>query len=185
MRRLSLLVLSVVVLGVAAPAAAQEVVVEGGQGGHGFGVGVEQNLGGLTGAAFVYDATHFHIDVLFGFQHFSNDGPDTTLFGIGARFFYVISQMGAADFSLGGGVGIVQSDRGNASDTEMQIEGAAQIRAFVVPNVAVTASLGLAILTNGDLNVGGGPVLFGGEGESAFGIGGQLFGGFGLTYFFR
>ncbi len=152
---------------------------------HGPGIGVEQNLGGLTGAAFVWDAGRFHIDILFGLQHFNEDGPDATVFGLGGRFFFVLHDMGSADFSLGGGVAVLQTDFGDASDTEIQLEAAAQIRVFLVPNVSLTASLGLVLLTANDLDVGGGPVLGGGSGESAIGIGGQLMGGFGLIYFFR
>lgn len=168
---------------VTATAAAQSEPVS--SGGRGIGLGVEQNLGGLSGAALVYDAGSFHFDVLLGLKHYSNDGPDATFLGLGGRFFFVLHSFGMADFSIGGGLGILQSDVGDNSDTEIQIEGAAQIRLFLVPNVSLTASLGLVFLTANDNNVGGGPVLAGGTGETALGIGGGLFGGFGLIYFFR
>jgi hypothetical protein len=151
--------------------------------GHGPGVGVEANLGGLRGAAFVYDASAFHIDVLFALAHASMDGPDTSIFGVGARFFYVLHRLGPADFGLGAGLGIIDSDVGGRSDTEIQIEGGAQIRAFIVPNVSLTASLGLVILS-ADRNTVQAP-FFTAEGDSAFGIGGQAFAEFGLVYFFR
>jgi hypothetical protein len=154
-------------------------------GGHGPGIGIEQNLGGLTGAAFVYDAGRFHIDLILGIASFKNDGPDTTIFGAGARFFFVVHDLGAADFSLGAGLGLVQTEFNDDSDTTIQVEAAAQIRAFIVPNVCITASLGLVLLTADERRVGGGPVLGGATGESAFGIGGQLLGNFGITYFFR
>jgi Tfp pilus assembly protein PilZ len=50
------------------------------------------------------------------------------------------------------------------------LEGAAQIRAFIVPNVALSASAGLGLVLTKDNN-------------SAT-IGGQLGGTFGVTYFF-
>ena len=53
--------------------------------------------------------------------------------------------------------------------TDIHIDGGAQVRTFVVPNVALAASLGLAIVS----------------GDADFvGITGQLFGSIGATYFF-
>ena len=81
--------------------------------GHGPGVGVESNLGGLTGATFVYDAGRFHVDVLFGFEHTSRAGADISSFGIAGRLFFVVHHMERADL----GLGVVRSDFGNDHET--------------------------------------------------------------------
>lgn len=169
-----------IVLAAAGTASAQEVAE-----GHGPGVGVESNLGGLTGATFVYDAGRFHIDVLFGFDHTSRTGPDLSSVGFAGRFFFVIHRMERADFGLGAGLGVVRSDFGNENETNLHIEAAAQIRAFIAPNVALLASLGLAVVTADNGNLPSGPVVTGNNGDTEFGFGGQLLGGFGLTYYFR
>jgi hypothetical protein len=174
----TLLLVSTMVLAISGTAAAQQ------SGGHGPGVGIEQTLGGLTGATFSYDASSFHIDIVAALVHFSSEGADATRFGLAGRFFFTLHDMGAADFSLGGGLGLVREDEGEQGDTQVHIEGAAQIRVFLVPNVAITGSLGLVILT-ADEGVGGGPIAGGGSGETVFGFGGQLNGAFGLIYYFR
>ena len=172
------------VLALSTAAAAQPA--DAGGGGHGPGVGVEQTLGGLTGATFSWDASAFHIDIVAGLAHFSDDGTaaDGTRLGIAGRFFFTLHDMGAADFSLGGGLGIVNRDFGDNSDTEIQVEGAAQIRVFLVPNVALLASLGLVILTADD-GVGSGSIAGGGGSDTIFALGGQLNAAFGLIYYFR
>ncbi len=55
----------------AGAASAQEIILEG----HGPGIGVEENLGGLSGATFVYDAGRFRVDILLGLEHVSQPGP--------------------------------------------------------------------------------------------------------------
>lgn len=140
----------------------------------GIGVGAEATLTGIVGGTFVYDAQAFHIDALLGgsFQH-----NDSSL-AVAGRFFFPVHRSQYADFSLGPGIGLVHTThdpdgdgpQGRVSSTPIHLEGAAQIRAFIVPNVALSASLGLGIvLTNND--------------NSAV-IGGQLGGSFGVTYFF-
>jgi hypothetical protein len=158
--------------------------------GHGPGVGMESNLGGLTGASFVYDFGKFRIDALFGLSHESNvngSGVDITDFGIAGRFFYVVHRMERADFGLGGGLGIVHeslSDGAGPNETNIQIELAAQIRVFLAPNVALLGSLGFAVTTADNEVLLGGAVV-GARGNGTFGIGGQLLAGFGATYYFR
>ncbi len=176
----TLLACSILAL-VTSTAAAQEIVTDG----HGAGIGVEQNLGGLTGGAFVYDAAHFHVDVLLGIAHISENGPDFSSVGVAGRFFYVVHRLDRADFSIGGGLGLERTDLGNAHETNIHIEAAAQIRAFITGNVALSAALGLVIVTADNNGLPSGPVVGGGQGDTEFGFGGQLFGGFGLTYFFR
>lgn len=151
--------------------------------GHGPGVGVEENLGGLSGGSFVYDAGRFRIDAILGIAHRSErGGGSVTDFGIGGRFFYVVHRMERADFSIGGGVAIVHED--NPSDTNVQVELAAQIRVFVAPNVSLSGSLGFVIVTADNNVILGGPVTAA-NGDGAFGFGGQLLAGLGITYYFR
>jgi hypothetical protein len=153
--------------------------------GHGPGIGVEQNLGGLTGGTFVYDAGTFHVDVLFGLAHVTLTGADETDFGIGGRFFFVVHHMERADLGLGGGVAIVRQEIGDRHETNIHIEGGAQIRAFIAPNVALLASLGIVVVTADNVILLDSPVTGSASGSGSFGIGGQLTGGFGLTYYFR
>jgi len=146
----------------------------------GIGVGAEATLTGIVGATFVYDAEAFHIDALLGgtsplggsFQH-----NDSSL-AVAGRFFFPIHRSQSADFSLGPGIGLVHvthdpdgdGPQGRVSTNPVHLEGAAQIRAFVVPNVALSASAGLGVVLTNNNN-------------SAV-IGGQLGGSFGVTYFF-
>jgi hypothetical protein len=178
--RKTLVFVSVLAL-VPAAAGAQEFVE-----GHGPGVGIEENLGGLSGGSFVWDAGRFRIDAILGIAHESERGNGSvTDFGVGGRFFFVVHRMERADFSLGGGFAVVHEDvDGGPNETNLQIELAAQIRAFVAPNVALSGSLGFAIVTADNNIILGGPVTSG-NGDGAFGFGGQLLAGFGVTYYFR
>src|SRR5215813_3017737 len=161
----------------ASVAASQELVD-----GHGPGVGVEENLGGLTGGSFVYDAGRFRVDAILGIAHLSlHGGGSITDFGIGGRFWYVLHRMERADFSIGGGVAIVHED--NPSDTNVHLELAAQIRVFIAPNVSLSGSLGFVIVTADNDVILDGPVTTN-NGTGAFGFGGQLLAGLGATYFF-
>jgi len=63
---------------------------------------------------------------------------------------------------------------GGASQTLTAFEPGALIRAFVTPNVAIFARGGLAFVF-GDTGSGG----------TELGLGGQVSGAFGATYFFR
>ena len=137
----------------------------------GIGVGAEMTLTGITGATFVYDAEAFHIDALLGalFQH------DDSQVAVAGRFFFPVHRSQFADFSLGPGIGLVHQshhpdDAPTVSTNPVHLEGAAQIRAFIVPNVALSATAGLgAVLTKNNNTVT---------------IGGQVGGSFGVTYFF-
>jgi hypothetical protein len=140
----------------------------------GVGIGAEATLTGIVGATFVYDADVFHVDALLGgsFQH--NDSS----VAVAGRLFFPVHRSQSADFSLGPGIGLVHVTHdpdgdgplGRVSSNPVHVEGAAQIRAFVVPNVALSASAGLG-------------VVFTENNNNAI-IGGQLGGSFGVTYFF-
>lgn len=143
---------------------------EGGSGG-GFGVGVVAMItpGGPTGAEVVYDPGRFHVEGILGFA--SVEGGETDI-ALGGRFWWHLATSTAADFSLGGGVGFVLVDQPDPFEdqTNIHLEGGAQIRTFVVPNVALAGSLGLAIVS--------------GDEADFVGITGQLFGAIGVSYFF-
>jgi hypothetical protein len=137
-----------------------------------------QSSGAPSGALFVYDAGPFHVDAIFGFASVDTGllfGGDATAVGLGGRFLYVIHQAEFADFSVGGGLGFshFSPDEGDSA-TNVYFEGLAQIRAFIVPNVALSASLGLAAGFLDD-NVGG----------DGFGILGNTTGAAGIAYYFR
>jgi hypothetical protein len=185
MRSLTMLSLSVpLFVAGAALAQAPEVITTSAE--HGPGVGIEQSLGGITGAGFSYDAARFHIDALLGYGHYNEEGDnDLSLLGVAGRFFFEVHEMPGADFSLGGGLGIVMTEIGDASDTAIEIEGVAQIRVWIVPNVAFSGSLGFAFLTADDGQIVGGAVGGVRAAESIYGIGGQLTGALGLFYYFR
>lgn len=137
----------------------------------GIGVGAEATMTGIVGATFVYDAEVFHIDALLGgnFQH-----NDSTL-AVAGRFFFPVHRSQSADFSLGPGIGLTHQSHHpdntpTTSTNPLHLEGAAQIRAFVVPNVALSASAGLGVVLA--------------DNNNSATIGGQLGGSFGVTYFF-
>lgn len=153
-------------------------------GGAAWGVGVETPItfslagGGLAGiapiglASVVYDAGNFHVDGLLGFATVE-DGD--TLIDLGGRVFFVVHDSAAADFSLGGGLSILHTSPDNDladDDTDIHLEGGAKIRAFITPNVSMHAQVGVGVLLED-------------EGSDVLGIFGELFGGFGVTYFFR
>ncbi|HEY5376250.1 MAG TPA: hypothetical protein VIK01_21365 [Polyangiaceae bacterium] len=140
----------------------------------GFGVGAEATLTGIVGATFVYDTDLFHIDALLGAAFRQNESS----LAVAGRLFFPVHRSQSADFSVGPGIGLVHVTQdpdgggplGRVSTNPVHVEGAAQIRAFVVPNIALSATAGLgAVFTKND--------------NSAI-IGGQVGGSFGVTYFF-
>jgi hypothetical protein len=145
-----------------------------GAGRAGFGAGAEYTLTGLLGGTFVYDAGTWHADVLLNsnFAHAQNQ------IGVAGRFFFVLHQSAAADFSIGPGIGFVHRHRENDDGSNPQdfndihVEGGLQIRAFVVSNVALSASAGI------------GAVFPSSPDHSSASIGGQAGASFGITYFF-
>jgi hypothetical protein len=137
----------------------------------GFGIGAEATTTGIVGGTFVYDASAFHIDALLG----GTFNPEDSVVAVAGRLFFPLHTSQSADFSIGPGVGIQRrtdrpANEPSVSTNAAHIEGAVQIRAFVVPNVALSASAGVgAVFRNGS--------------NSAV-IGGQLGGALGITYFF-
>jgi hypothetical protein len=139
----------------------------------GVGLGAEATTTGIVGATFVYDASVFRIDALLG----ADFVPNETTVATAGRFFFPLHRGQMADFSIGPGIGLVHTnirppgDAPNTSRNDVHLEGAVQIRAFVVPNVAFSASAGLGMVLRSGGNTSGV-------------IGGQLGGSLGVTYFF-
>ena len=136
-----------------------------------FGVGIHAMLTGPFGPAIVYNMSRFHIEGIIAFE--SNGATDLA---VGGRFWFHAHQTAASTLSLGGGLGFtsretepIPPETRSDDPTNIRLEGGAQIRFFPVPNVAVSASAGLAVLS-GDADL--------------FALTGQLTGGAGLTYFF-
>lgn len=152
--------------------------------GHGVGVGAERTLGGVTGATFVYDNGRLTVTGLFGFVNVSIPGDDFTAFALGARIGFNVHRAAQADFSLGGGLTLVNAEVAGDSEANLHLEGVAQIRAFLNPNVALSAQLGLAIIVVDEFLVASD---LGGASPSddQIRLTGQIAGGFGITYFFK
>lgn len=128
-----------------------------------FGVGGQLALSGFGGMQVIYEMPDYHVDGLISFF----DEADTTI-TIGGRFFWKVRRSERADFSLGAGIGF--SHINDADVDILHIEAVGQIRAFLAPAVALSASFGVALQTlDGD----------------AVGLGANLLGGAGITYFFR
>ncbi len=149
--------------------------------GHGLGIGAATMLNGTSGAMATWGTSGFHIDGLFGLRRYT-EGEATTRFSVAARGWYHLHAASFADFSLGGGLGIhrwVSAPGTPRSDThyDISLEVGAQIRAFIVPNVALVSDLGLGMLFGDNDNI-----LFGGQ---SIGGGEFVTGSMGIAYFFE
>ncbi len=161
-------------------ALAQGGGVVGSDGQRSIGVGVQQTLGGISGATFVYDGGMFHVDAILGFASVDQGDDDAVTIVVAGRFFYLLHRAERADFGIGGGVGYHSMSEGEMDFSFIDIEVGAQIRAFLVPNVALSAGLG-AVLASGDFD----EISFGsGRGSIDGDRGIRLGGEFGLTYYF-
>ena len=156
--------------------------------GRGIGVGAVTMLNGFDGALVTWGSAGggFHADGFFGLRHYSPNGNTTTSFSVGGRFWYHVHAAQFADFSLGGGLGLLHWNtnpgfQNNDSRLDLALQVGGQIRAFVVPNVALLADLGIGVFfgPHDDLLIGGQSVGGGGGGESF--VNGTL----GIAYFFE
>lgn len=109
-----------------------------------------------------WDASQWRVEGLIGLLF--RDGAGTS-FGFGARGFYVVHKTKFADFGVGGLLGLVVG-----GGAVFLIEPSAQIRAFIVENVALTATLGMGIAV--------------GDVRATIALLGQVTGGLGITYTF-
>ena len=147
-------------------------------GGAGIGIGAAVTLTGLAAfgpaAQFVYDASIFHVEALFGFNSREVAGGErVTVYAFGVGGWYHLHRGASSDFSVGALIGIDTTSGPGPSTTVTSFEPGAQVRAFVTPNVAAFARVGLGF-------------RFGDTGDGTeVGLGGQATGGFGFTYFFR
>jgi hypothetical protein len=152
--------------------------------GRGVGLGAATMLNGASGAMFTWGSWGggFHVDGLFGLHHY-RDGENTTSFGFAGRFWYHVHAAAFADLSLGGGLGITSwtenpGGPGEDSHLDLSLQVGAQIRAFIVPNVALIGDLGLGATFGGHSVAGAGEP----EGPPANQF---LLGTLGIAYFFE
>lgn len=140
----------------------------GGQPGS-IGVGVEGQLSGLSGASMNYDAGDFHVGAFLGFNDPGGTNDDTL--ALGGRFFFHLHSTTSSDFSLGANLGIasINNDPPVDRQTQLFLEPAFQVRAFVVSNVALSFTGGVVIGVMDADNVN---------------LGGQLTGTAGIHYYF-
>jgi hypothetical protein len=112
----------------------------------------------------------FHVDGLFGLYH-----DTATDFDLGVRGWYHIHAASSADFSVGAGVGMIRRKRGlpagASAQWDFEMDIGAQIRAFIVPNVALLGSLGLGLYIPD-------------SGPTALEVAGNLVGTVGAAYYF-
>jgi hypothetical protein len=185
MRRIHLFVMSLAVASVLAPALAHAqtpapsaATVTGATSGRGLGIGIGavHVLNGNTDALFTWGegGGRFHVDGLFGLHR---DGE--TDFDIGARFWYHVHAMALADLSLGIGGVLISDGRREPLDRlyHFVLEVGAQMRAFVVPNVAVLGTVGLGVRFN---DGGDDSLLINGQT-----VGGGVAGSIGIAYYFE
>lgn len=113
-------------------------------------------------------AGRFHLDGLFGFLN-----HNTNNFDIGVRGWYHLHATPFSDLSAGGGITLISwKARGGSRQTDFQMELGAQIRAFIVSNVALLGAVGMNM-------------YFPDSGSSTFIISGNLVGSIGLAYYFQ
>ncbi|HUS68152.1 MAG TPA: hypothetical protein VMZ28_26645 [Kofleriaceae bacterium] len=188
MRSIAALAIASALLLVPRLAAAQAESGAGGSEATGLGVGIQAMQGsaevdvpigigltetfslGVAGPAVTYQTPQFHIDGILNF----GSQNDTTTVGAAGRFFYELHSTQASDLSIGGGLGFfhinIDNDGGDDySETLIQFEVGAKIRAFLSPSVCLNGSVGLGLISGDfDHNI----------------FTGQILGGVGLTYFF-
>ncbi len=187
MRRtiLSTIIFVVAALTLSSSAEAQTVAAgASSQHGRGPGVGAVTMLNGMDGAMFTWGSGGWHMDALFGLRHYRPNAGNsyTTAFSLGGRFWYHVHAAQFADFSLGGGLGLVRYETnpgnpGNDDRLDLLLQVGGQMRAFIVPNVALLADVGIGAYFGPDDNI-----LIGGN---SIGGGGFVQGTLGIAYFFE
>jgi hypothetical protein len=206
---LNLVIATAAILGLAAPAFAQESTappsapapevkrsgrMAGDVGSGGLGVGGTVFLSGLAGPEVVYDFGAWHLNGMVGFRSVPNGfgNRDTDfVFGVGGWYHLHIGEN--SDFSLGGNFGLETFSPGgnpmNANPpgaTGFEFEPGAQIRAFITPNVALHGGLGI-VLAFGD-QVGGagiGVTVPGSRLNKEIDLTAGVTADLGFTYYFR
>jgi hypothetical protein len=160
--------------------------------GRGIGVGAITMLNGTSGGLVTWGnpSGAFHIDGFFGLHryHYDPGNTSTTAFSVGGRGWYHIHAASFADFSLGGGIGLTRWETapgqpGNDDRIDVSLEVGGQMRAFIVPNVALIADLGLGVTfgQHDDIMIGSQSFGSGGTGDNRNFVLGTL----GIAYFFE
>jgi hypothetical protein len=159
--------------------------------GRGIGVGAITMLNGTSGGLFTWGnpSGAFHVDGFFGLHRYTPPNQNsTTAFSVGARGWYHVHAASFADFSLGGGLGILRwetapGQQGNDDRIDISLEVGGQMRAFIVPNVALIADLGLGVTfgQHDDIVIGSQSFGNGGTGDNRNFVLGTL----GIAYFFE
>jgi hypothetical protein len=144
MRKMLSSAMALAVLGVAAPAMA------GGSQGS-IGVGGQFSLAGIGGGSVVYDGGQFHAGGIAGFYDPDpTEGADASGLDIGGEFWFHLHSTAMSDFGVGGRL-LMQftdfDDDAIEDETLAEIDIGAQFRAFIVSNVALSATIGAAIFT--------------------------------------
>lgn len=180
-RSLCSTVIVAALIGVAAPALAQEPAPAANEPppaarrssssphGTGIGVGGTAFLSGLAGVNGVYDMGQLHLEALLGFVRQPAGPTNQTVWNVGVGGWYHLHTGDNSDFSLGGTIGFAHNTLGQGN-TDLRIEPGAMIRAFVTSNVAVHARAGFVMVFDDD--------------NDFFALGANIVGGFGATYFF-
>jgi hypothetical protein len=109
------------------------------------GVGAEFDIRGVGGLSANYDAGKFHVGGFLGY--FNPAGDNNTEIDVGGRFFFHLASTASSDFGLGGLIGIQNVPSGANRQSFLVIEPGFQIRTFIVPNVALSFTVGMEIGT--------------------------------------
>jgi hypothetical protein len=129
----------------------------------------------VAGGEFVYDMPVFHIEAVAGFDHATTMGTAATDVRFGVAGWYHLARGTNADFSVGGGAGLIYTSLPGAgnSSTGFTLEPGAEARVFLSPNFSLSCRVGFA-LTFGDNNS-----------ATVLSLAGDTTGALGFTYFFR
>jgi hypothetical protein len=182
-------VAAVAVTGLAAPAFAQETAptppptetapvhhraASSGGNATGLGLGAAAYLSGPVGPEVTYDFGQFHLSGLLAFDRRDRGpmGASETALVFGVSGWYHLHLGASSDFSLGGGLGYAHDTAGNGTSA-VALEPGAMVRAFVTPNVAIHARLGVVFAFDN-----AGPI------NEHLSLDGQILSVFGFTYFF-
>lgn len=141
-----------------------------------FGIGAETTLSGLSfgsdnlsvgggGLLLSYDARLWRVEGLFGMTSL---GELIAVRG-GGRLLFAVHDTERSDFSVGAGGYVIHASSNN-DVTLGEIDLMAQLRAFLVENVALMASVGMSIVV--------------GQGDPLITVGGQVSGSLGIVYYF-
>jgi hypothetical protein len=147
-------------------------------GGHGFGIGAQTELispnFGISSAVVDYDMGWVRWEAGVGlgiFERGANALQPANVYGVGVRAYFPVHRAERADFSLGGGVAFNLIDAGKGLTTATALVLGADIRIFVVPNVALIGTLGVG-------------ALFESQGDALI-VGARPLGSAGFIYYFR